>query len=323
MKKIILAITVIASFTSCKKSNNDSQTTPPVPAVDTLMSWTKSAKLFLATEDVWFTSSGTGFLVANPTASSESIYTSSDLGVTWTMVPNTEGAGGYNLQFLNDQIGFAQGQSNIAFTNDGGKTWSIKKLPSSNGIYSQFISGQTGFFADKNGGISKTVDGGNTWSPVIGYLHAGETFPFYFIDSLRGYTMAEGNFSKTTDGGMNWQKVTAGVVPPVNSGHFYKMQMFDTLTGFCGTSQGLLKTVDGGQTWTNSLGDSSNFTIFQFLDRDNGYATIQGSIFKTTDGGQTWNLSCELGADSFNGIHFLDMDHGWACTSDGYILKLN
>lgn len=316
MKKIILIISVAAAFSACKKSNN-TQTTTPVHAVDTLMSWTKSAKLFNDIEDIWFTSSGTGFLLGDT-----SIYESSDRGVSWMKTRNTSGVHTFNLQFLNDQAGFAQSSSTIEVTTDGGKTWNTKKLVSSNAIYSQFVSQQIGFYADIAGGILKTVDGGNTWNQVLGYQNQNRRFPFYFTDSVNGFTMADGNFSNTTDGGIHWQ-LKASAVDPSGGGNFYKMQMFDTLTGFSGTSQGLLKTVDGGRTWTNTLRGSSGFIIFQFIDRDHGYTSMNNSIFKTTDGGSTWNLSCRLATSSFSGIHLLDMDHVWACTFDGYILTLN
>ena len=304
-------------FFACKKSNTDPPKTPTLPAVDTLMSWTKSTRLFGNVEDIWFRSSGIGFLVDDT-----SIYTSADRGVTWTIIPNTTGSNAFNLQFLNDELGFAQSSSTIEVTTDGGQTWTLKQLNAANMIYSQFVSEETGFYADPNTGIFKTIDGGNTWTQLIGYQWANESFPFYFIDSLRGFTMADNNFSKTTDGGTHWQVVASTIVPSLYS-YYSKLEMFDSLAGFYSSAYGILKTIDGGKTWVNTLPIDNRFSLFQFIDRNNGFGVIDNSIFKTTDGGETWIRSCKLGTDSFSGIHFLDMDHGWASTFGGYILTLN
>ena len=135
--------------------------------------------------------------------------------------------------------------------------------------------------------------------------------------------MLNGNFLKTEDGGNIWQIVAN--VTLANFTGFYKMQLLDTLTGYCATPDGLLKTINGGKTWTNCLpvtGLSSNFIIPRFFDVNNGYCMTSDGIYKTTNGGVNWTTSCRISSHQFSGIHFLDMNTGWACTFDGYVYSL-
>ncbi len=133
--------------------------------------------------------------------------------------------------------------------------------------------------------------------------------------------MNNGNFSKTIDGGAHWQLVTSNVAVPNFTG-FFKMQFLDTLNGFCASPNGLLKTTDGGITWSNSLNVAAGLMVPYFLDTKNGYCLQNNHIYKSTDGGATWTVSCELVNDTFSGLHFLDMNTGWACTLGGKVLIL-
>ena len=209
----------------------------------------------------------------------------------------------------------------MEYTTDRGLNWTTRTFPTPQVLYSQFVSPVTGFYFDISSGMYKTIDGGNHWASILPVATQGQDFPFYFLDSLHGFTMIDNNFSKTVDGGAHWDLITSNVVIGNYTG-FYKMQFLDSLNGYCGTKYGLYKTTDGGKTWTNSLSSTYGFIIPQFFDVNNGYCLIGNAIYKTIDGGHNWTISCRLGSGSFYGMHFIDMNTGLACTTRDFVIKL-
>ena len=103
---------------------------------------------------------------------------------------------------------------------------------------------------------------------------------------------------------------------------YYKMQFLDTLNGYFGSPSGLFKTSDGGKSWSNILPRQTTFMVPHFFDNNNGYCLAANTIYKTTDGGNNWTVSCKLGQDDFSGMHFLDINTGWATTFGGFVLRL-
>ncbi len=318
MKKIMLLVLIVLVIFSCHKT-----ITHPTARIaqDTLNAWVKSPKIFNGFNDIWFTDLNNGIVVGD-----SELLSSNDGGKTWNVIPNTLSISGFNIQFLDNQNGFVQGPFLWA-TTDGGKTWAIRSLIFG-AIYFQAITTTAGFHFAVNSGIYKTIDGGNNWTPILAPATPdNQLYPFYFLDSLRGFTMMNGNFSKTVDGGAHWQLVSN--VTSLAYQSYCKMQFLDTLNGYCGAPDGLLKTVDGGKTWLNCLSSITrptaptlNLIIPTFFDVNNGYCMTSNTIFKTTDGGKDWTISCKLVNYSFSGTHFLDMNTGWACTFDGYVLSL-
>ncbi len=318
--RIFLTIVATALFISCSKSKSDPSTNPIIPPPapqDSLYSWTKSGPIDSILYDVWITENKTGY-----TTNGSNLYNSTDNGNTWNIVPNTRNAMLINLQFLDDQYGFLQGYSLMEYTTDGGMNWTTKTMPTPQVLYSQFVSPVTGFYFDMNAGMYKTTDGGNHWNSILPIaLYPNHPYPFFFLDSLNGFTMVSNNFSRTIDGGAHWEVISSHEVVIGNAGVF-KMQFLDLLIGYCGASSGLYKTTDGGKNWTNSLPSTKGFVIPQFFDVNNGYCLIGNTIYKTTDGGLNWTISCKLGTGTFYGMHFIDMNTGLACTTRDFVIKL-
>jgi photosystem II stability/assembly factor-like uncharacterized protein len=326
MRIVLLCVFAFVLCQSCSKSNTTpTPVTPPKPdtpnlplslynpkPLDTLNDWVRIGRVATVLEDIWFTSNSNGFMISD-----NCLLKTTDNGITWTQIPNTNNHFVFNIQFVDDQNGFVQG-SQLGITQDGGNTWVYKTLSDNSILYFQFVSATTGFYADLTQGIKKTTDAGAHWTSV--QTSAQRNFPFYFLDSLRGFSMGGGDFSLSTNGGTNWALKTAHVTTYDN--RFYKMQFLDTLTGYCATPNGLLKTINGGINWTNCLADSTTFMIPYFIDSNNGYCLDKNTIYKTTNGGQSWTVSCKLLTDTFSGFHFLDMNTGWASTFGGYFLRL-
>ena len=318
MRKILLSALILFAIISCHKTNTPPAPVNPTPTPglqDTLNAWVKSGIVSANLQDVWFNDQNNGILAA-----ATGLLSSGDGGKTWVNISNTSGLSAFNIQFLDSLNGFVQGDHQLGETSDGGKTWSVKPL-TSQAIYFQFISTTAGFYFNRASGIYSTHNGGDTWTSSLAATRVNQAYPFYFLDSLTGFTMTDGNFSKTTDGGAHWQLVTSNV-SNLNYANYYRMQFLDALNGYCATPNGLLKTTDGGKTWLNCLATTPALTIPQFFDVSNGYCLVKNTIFKTTDGGKNWTTSCKLPNDQIFGIHFLDMNTGWACTSAGYVLSL-
>jgi photosystem II stability/assembly factor-like uncharacterized protein len=325
MKKQLLVVFLVFIILSCHKTVPSSiPTTTPAPPImlshpttlDTLYDWVRIGRVAVYIEDIWFTANRVGFITDN-----SNLYTSTDNGNTWTMIDNTNHPDIFNLQFIDDQNGFAQGSNELGITSDGGKTWLFRQLPSNAALYFQFINATTGFYLDPQSGLRKTIDAGNSWTTLlIQNQPYQQNFPFYFLDSATGFSMNAGNFNKLTNGGNTSTTLASGVT--IYGQGFYKMQFIDSLTGFSASPRGLIKTIDGGKTWVNCLSSNTTFMIPYFLDSNNGYCIDSNIIYKTLDGGSDWTISCKLTNDSFSGFHFLDMNTGWAGTFGGFVLRL-
>jgi hypothetical protein len=352
MNKLLTAILFVSLFFSCSKSTPPptaptpvtpvtpvtpttptTPTTPlvptsPVPPIslshptplDTLLDWVRIGRVAYLLEDIWFTANKVGFITND-----SSLFISRDNGDNWSLIPNTNFNDIFNLQFLDNQNGFVQGVSELGITNDGGNTWVFRQLTTKSVTNFQFVSATTGFYLDPSKGLYKTYDAGNNWTSLSTPQHQYQgNFPFYFLDSLTGFSLNGGNSNKLSNGGFN------SVVLSINAFSFfpqgyYKMQFIDSSTGFSGTLNGLIKTIDGGKSWANCLpisGSTTSFMIPYFFDSNNGYCLDRNTIYKTTDGGSNWTISCKLTNDYFSGFHFLDMNTGWASTFGGYVLRL-
>src|SRR5450631_3124139 len=196
---------------SCSKSNKTptpatpiKPDTPNLPVslynpkpLDTLIDWVRIGRVANNLEDIWFTSNSVGIIVTD-----NSLLKTVDNGITWTKIPNTSNLLFYNLQFIDDQNGFVQGNRALGITQDGGTTWVFKTLPDNSILYFQFVTATTGFYADYAQGIKKTTDAGVNWTSVL--TNTQRNFPFYFLDSLRGFSMGGGDFSVSTNSGSSW-----------------------------------------------------------------------------------------------------------------------
>ena len=315
MRRILFFSMSVCLYLSCSKSNSSSSS-PTTTEIDTLNNWVKVSNAGFELDDVWFTDIKTGFI-----AGATSIFSTLDSGNTWTVVSNTGSFKTFNIQFLDNLHGFAQGTSQLGITVDGGKTWSLKSIASGYAYTFQFVSPATGFYNDYNKGIFKTTDTGTTWKLIYDGTGKGQNFFFDFLDSSNGFAMANAQISKTIDGGNSWQQVASNVTD-TSFKTFYKMQFLDTLHGYFSSPAGLFRTSDGGKSWSNILQRQTTFMVPHFFDSNNGYCLAANTIYKTTDGGNNWTVSCKLGQDDFSGMHFLDINTGWATTFGGFVLRL-
>src|SRR5664279_3038373 len=170
MKRFLFFSLSICLYLSCSKSNSNSGT-PSTTEVDTLNNWVKVTNAGFELDDIWFTDIKTGFV-----AGATSIFSTTDSGNTWTVVPNTSSFKVYNIQFLDSQHGFVQGSTQLGITVDGGKTWSLKSIASGYAYTFQFVTPGTGYYNDYKKGIYKTTDTGTTWNLIYDGTGKGPNF---------------------------------------------------------------------------------------------------------------------------------------------------
>lgn len=322
LKGTILFALILTGF-SCRKSNY----VPPVYPLprDSLMGWNVISTLSGNLSDIWFTTASKGFTLG------DKIYQTNDGGLTWAVIPNTSDISNFlNLFFVNPQIGFAQGSSQLASTVDGGNSWTVKSLPTTNALTLFFVDPSVGFYGDESGGgLNKTIDAGNSWTNVLTAPGINQCYYPFFLDEDTGFVAnGLGTFASTSDGGQTWQSKT-GILPINEFSQAYNQLFFlNKSQGFYACPSGIMKTIDAGQSWQNVLMDtvdgiSSNaVNVVKFVNANTGYYKGSQAIYKTSDGGQTWGLNCKVGEDYLIGMYFLDIHNGWACTSKGRILKL-
>ncbi|RFS18281.1 YCF48-related protein [Emticicia sp. C21] len=288
------------------------------------------------------------------------ICLSIDNGNNWqTIVAPTINSGFYDIDFKDNNTGWAVGTS-IYKTTNGGSTWTQSN---NSGVYNFndicLTPQHTLFAAGYDGKIIKSTNGGTSWS-VLTTNTTQELLGIFFINENTGWCVGHnGTILKTINGGQTWN--------PQNSGdtkYLYKVKFINENTGWIvGGRDVILKTTDGGNNWipqnTNTgdyyynlfIKDEStifatghntllrttdggvswnkqnlNFPYYNlrnvyFWDSNNGMVVGEESFFRTTDGGNTWTKQYLKISGDFWAIKFTDASHGWIASSSGSILK--
>lgn len=186
---------------------------------------------------VWFLTGTTGLIFSNQGG----IKRTADMGVTWSLVqvPTTTNNAIMDVDFVDDNIGFAIGSS-LFVTANGGINWISKPIPFP--CHSvKFLTDSIGFIGGNSARVAKTTDGGTTWtttllptngSTVVTPVSAIEFFTPQVGVLTSGPTV--GHFWLTTDGGNTWPtKVRA------STKRFLEMKLVNSTQaiGVTGTSQ--------------------------------------------------------------------------------------
>ena len=236
--------------------------------------------------DLVFVSDTSGFA----TTSDGNIFQTTDSGVTWKSVSNTQRPV-QSITFAGDKVGYAVGdQSLLLKTTDGGATWAAKDLGSTSPqdlTSVQCASDQTCVLTTKAGTVlAVTTDGGEHFA-----------FPTPSSDPIRaaGFSSPtrlaaagqQGSTVVSDDAGVTFKPVGGRLVGSFTRIRAGKVPGSAFAPGPNGT---LGRTVDGGKTWTRgNVTTSQSVLDVSFPTVDNGYALdVAGGLFTTDDGGQSW-----------------------------------
>lgn len=180
------------------------------------------------------------------------VYKTVDGGLNWQLITGTNGInnsnhGGYNVKFIDENVGFVSGGFNnpkTFKTINGGQTWETL------GNYRignfQFLTSQLGYaqsYGYSPSNLYKTVDGGDTWS--ILYQPTEEINAFHFVTGDVGFLVGyDGMLEKTIDGGNNWNQLN------IPWAVYDNVQFYSENIGFVVDDyENIYNTTDGGENW--------------------------------------------------------------------------
>ncbi|MFK5891545.1 MAG: YCF48-related protein [Flavobacteriaceae bacterium] len=238
----------------------------------------------------------------------------------------------YGIYFQDSNIGYATGaRGRIIKTTDGGNTWTPHSITYNDFLQLQFINDNIGY-AQSGSHFYKTLDGGNSWSLVgsLSLGTSVSSSDFTFVNENLGYATTGGTYGghvfKTTDGGVTWSGLNNGydIIDEGITSIFFLNENNGFISGGFNQKK-VMKTTDGGNNWTQV--SNQIFGQIQFVNDLVGYGNrignYYGAMYKTTDGGNTWSISIELEGEDINAFHFVDENNGYFVGDQGLIYKTN
>lgn len=329
MKHTLLYLTACAFLIlSCKKSGSPSPAPDPTPIIlpDTIpANWSKIkvSPNTISGGDIFFKNNSVGFFGDGMSK----IYKTTDGGTNWSeFAPQTC----YNIAMTSDSKAFFVGNSNsisLALNNSLPLTQTNLDFAWLSDIF--FIDNNNGI-ACSNAAIYRTADGGISWIKIatLPDMQIATTIPMatFMYDTQTAWVCYSNRVWHCNGNINNWVKDTIiPVVPPMGIGSVYAVS---ANVVYCSSFTGYIyKSIDGGKNFVliTKLHNGQGYggSDLHFIDSQNGYLSVGSRLYKTTDGGANWTKIIALGNAAFVEIHFTDASHGWACCTDGSILKMN
>lgn len=238
----------------------------------------------------------------------------------------------YGIYFQDNNVGYATGmRGRIIRTTDGGNTWVSHSENYNDFRQIQFVDNNVGY-AQSGENFYKTIDGGDTWFLVgsLSLGTSVSSSDFTFVNENLGYATTGGTYGghvyKTIDGGVTWSALNNGfdiIDEGITAIYFLDEDIGFISGGF--NQKKVMKTIDGGNNWTQVSNQA--FGHIQFTNDLIGYGNrignYYGAMYKTTDGGDTWNISLELEGEDINAFDFIDENNGYFVGDQGLIYKTN
>ncbi|MFZ1519200.1 MAG: T9SS type A sorting domain-containing protein [Ignavibacteriaceae bacterium] len=225
----------------------------------------------------------------------QSIYKSTDQGVTWNKVDASLPQNGYaeDITFDNsDNIYVTNAYEGVYKSTDAGNSWTLfsNGLPSSKYVRRiEFTSNNILLLSDLYRGIYKSTDFGANWIQSNTGLDST-----YYVSSFGSNSAGEifistsgnGPF-KSTDNGNSWVSIQGDLSLP------YASDIDFTSTGdlYLTIVQQLYKSTNGGTNWSNitTMFNGFGFQSAYVDNNDNVWATtLTSGIIKSSDAGANW-----------------------------------
>lgn len=167
--------------------------------------------------------------------------------------------------------------------------WIAQNSGTNENLYDiEFLNDQTGWAVGDAGVIIKTTNGGDNWInvPNPSPLYSPNLWSVFIIDSNIVYvTSGKDLIIKTTNGGLNWNMLN--YCPTCNSA-MKAVYFLNRDTGWFLGANKVFRTYDGGNTLDSFYAPwFTNFDIY-FKDINTGIFCGSGRVFKTSDGGMNW-----------------------------------
>jgi photosystem II stability/assembly factor-like uncharacterized protein len=334
---MLLEMLAICLILSCKKPSSINENNTSLQ--DTLSAgWTMSKIKFEQFSNIRFVQNN-GIAV-----SGTAIYVSDNGGESWLKSNSNNYPIGFRGNIGMDSVGnviigsvgyplaLSQDYNNFTFLQDNfviNDNWFVK-----NSIAYAITTNRNG--TDIN--FLQTINGGSTWDmvsvlPQIGPLMEFGPTHLSFINSQIGWTSTPYAMFKTTTGGLTWsnQYKPAGMITNISAidANTCYIVLYELQPTPGVVKNTVLKTTDGGTSWQevfskNYLPGESEIKKFQFVNATTGYMVRGNWIYKSNDGGVNWKEVVYLNSSNmflFTDIYFSDANHGWACSSEGHLLR--
>jgi photosystem II stability/assembly factor-like uncharacterized protein len=260
----------------------------------------------------------------------------------WIELSTGTGDAFYNVNFVNDQVGWLNGQTDRSFEpyeeNENANKNAKPQKPAEK--KDDPLKANQGFE------VLQTTDGGQTWRQIPDQFKY-KIRSVWFVDPQQGWALTiERDILHTADGGATWAlQRKAGTIKMKLFGNRRTPEMdqpeqIDRLyfvDGTHGWAWGggrkdqyteqpgtFLTTVDGGQNWNSVVFPfGQNVSEIFFLDAAHAWASAaDDNFYKTTDGGLNWaKIETKRPEDVFRSIFFNDENNGWVVGRSGRIAK--
>jgi photosystem II stability/assembly factor-like uncharacterized protein len=244
------------------------------------MTWEPKSVGFNGARSIQFVNKQTGWLVGNDGR----LYTSTDLGQSWTNVATAAGVSLNSAYFETETLGWSQRYSGaqFAYTRDGGKTWTEMTPP--NGVVSMRMGDQAWVAIGGAGAVYVSTDSGATWNAAYTGTSSA-LFAVTFTDAKTVWAVGgEGTLLKSEDAGSKWTLVKL----PSSNGVLRDIKFANAKVGWIAGDSGLiLATSDGGKTWRQQpSGTNLNLSSIQVVDANTAWITgANGLVLATGNGG--------------------------------------
>lgn len=271
MKKILIILFTIYSFTSCESYSQDGWFwLNPLPQGNTY-------------SDIEFTSNNTVYV----SAAGSTLMKSTDGGNSFVIMTNRECGG--SLIFINDVTGFSGSTNGILKTTNGGNNWRYISAPVDN-VINFSTSPAVVLYGLKNNKVYLSNDFGESWNISLTALTNNSINTVHFPNNTTGYAggkkfavFNEARIYKTTNAGASWD-----TVPLISRYEVKNLFFINSNIGFAGTQNLILRTVNSGLSWDTVSNLQNQFQQFRFFDSNNGYLQGQQEIMITTNQGMNW-----------------------------------
>lgn len=269
------------------------------------------------------------------------LWTTSDGGNQWFLVPLSIDADLYSVHFINPNLGIIVGGSLLSSTQngrgiilrteDGGKNWiivdhhafPILRKVCFRDAANVLIAGDSSELYP--GSLFHSTDSGKTWTADSGNRNPG------IQDFSRGPNM-ENTIGLGNDGSVLSIKGSRREKISLPVGHY---RLCDLSTGntsapirMVGEAGIMLQSIDGGMNWSRFSGNLDADLLsrfdFQTIYANGPFIWVAGSpgslIFFSQDGGSTWNRAFTGIRTPIRRIFFTDAKNGWAIGDLGTII---
>ena len=221
-------------------------------------------------------------------AASDSLYLSTDSGITWRAISLLPGESG-PLVVLGKYL-ILGSFDGIFRSSDRGQTW---ERAGDGFVVCLLVKDGMLFAGAWSFGLQESTDSGSTWSTV----RAGGILDGASIQSLaaNGNDIFAGGyydegFFRSTDDGVTWDSSNTGMINLVGQGHNCTIMSLyeDGSDLYAGTAEGLYQSSDSGLTWRLIL-----MADVEALTRsgNNLLGGTRGGIQLSSDNGLRWNSS--------------------------------